>query len=65
MAQGSAQLSDINLTRHDIQALNSPGAIAAFFARLGYDTDTRTVQTRKNSVLCPRNWSPELAWDVR
>ena len=35
---------DIELSYKDIQALDSPDALAAFFARLGYDTNHRLVQ---------------------
>ncbi len=35
---------DIDLSYKDIQALDSPDALAAFFARLGYDTNHRLVQ---------------------
>ncbi|MHB8597430.1 MAG: Eco57I restriction-modification methylase domain-containing protein [Ktedonobacteraceae bacterium] len=36
---------DIDLSYKDIQALDSPDALAAFFARLGYDTNYRLVQS--------------------
>src|SRR5215813_9214118 len=39
---------DIDLTRQDIQSLSSTDAFAAFFARLGYNTDARTAQTAGN-----------------
>ena len=39
---------DIDLTRQDVQALSSADAIAAFFARLGYNTDARTAQTARS-----------------
>ncbi len=39
---------DIELGLHDVQALSSADAVAAFFARLGYSTDTRTLQTPAN-----------------
>ena len=39
---------DIELTASDVQALNAADAIAAFFARLGYNTDARTLQTPAN-----------------
>lgn len=39
---------DLDLTERDIQALSSADAVAAFFARLGYDTNTRTLQTPGN-----------------
>ncbi|MBI4526913.1 MAG: N-6 DNA methylase [Deltaproteobacteria bacterium] len=39
---------DIEISRHDIQALSGSDAIAAFFARLGYNTDARTPQTAGN-----------------
>ncbi|MFQ5850280.1 MAG: hypothetical protein ACE5JU_06780, partial [Candidatus Binatia bacterium] len=39
---------DIDLSHHDVQALNGPDAITAFFARLGYNTNARTPQTPGN-----------------
>lgn len=39
---------DLDLTERDIQALSSVDAVAAFFARLGYDTNARIVQTPGN-----------------
>ncbi len=36
---------DVDLTRDDIQLLASRDAIAAFFARLGYDTNQRVTQS--------------------
>jgi hypothetical protein len=39
---------DDSLTRQDVQALSSADAFAAFFARLGYNTDARTAQTAGN-----------------
>jgi hypothetical protein len=39
---------DIELGLHDVQALSSANAVAAFFARLGYSTDTRISQTPAN-----------------
>jgi hypothetical protein len=39
---------DIELTASDVQALNGADAIAALFARLGYHTDARTLQTPAN-----------------
>jgi len=39
---------DLDLTRQDIQSLNSADAIPAFFARLGYKTEARTTQTAGN-----------------
>lgn len=39
---------DIDLGHGDVQALNSADAIAAFFARLGYDTNARTPQAPAN-----------------
>jgi hypothetical protein len=44
----SSQYLDIELDPHDLQALSSADAVAAFFARLGYSTDTRTPQTPAN-----------------
>lgn len=35
---------DYDVSYTDIQALSNPDALAAFFARLGYDTNTRLVQ---------------------
>lgn len=39
---------DADLSYHNVQALNRPDAIAAFFARLGYNTNARTAQTPGN-----------------
>jgi hypothetical protein len=35
---------DYELSREDIQLLSSRDALAAFFAKLGYDTNERLVQ---------------------
>lgn len=48
MMNASAQALDIELTPHDLQALNGGEAVAGFFARLGYDIDLRTPQTPGN-----------------
>lgn len=48
MAQTRPNIFDIDLTTHDLQGLNSADAVAAFFARLGYDTEARTPQTAGN-----------------
>ena len=42
------QSFDTDLTRQDVQDLSSADAVTAFFARLGYDTGTRTPQTAGN-----------------
>jgi len=39
---------DFNLVERDIQSLDSADALASFFARLGYSTEKRTVQTPGN-----------------
>ena len=39
---------DTELGLPDVQTLSSADAVAAFFARLGYSTDTRTPQTPAN-----------------
>ncbi|MBX3459328.1 MAG: hypothetical protein KF696_05065, partial [Planctomycetes bacterium] len=36
---------DLELTPHDVQAIDGRDALARFFARLGYDTDKRLPQT--------------------
>ena len=36
---------DLDLTAHDLQDLSGADAVAAFFARLGYNTNDRTAQT--------------------
>lgn len=36
---------DLELTPHDVQAIDGRDALASFFARLGYDTDKRLFQT--------------------
>ena len=38
-------IEDFELTPSDIQDLATPHALAAFFARLGYDTNTRLPQS--------------------
>ena len=48
MKDVATQIIDIELGPHDIQALNGADAVAAFFARLGYNTDVRTLQTANN-----------------
>jgi hypothetical protein len=42
------QFLDIEVVTHDIQALKSPDAIAALFAKLRYNTNARTMQTAGN-----------------
>lgn len=39
---------DFNLAERDIQSLDGADALAGFFARLGYSTEKRTVQTPGN-----------------
>jgi hypothetical protein len=39
---------DADLNERDVQALSSADEVTAFFARLGYDTNARTVQTPGN-----------------
>jgi hypothetical protein len=39
---------DLDLAERDVQGLSSADALAAFFARLGCDTNARTVQTPGN-----------------
>jgi len=39
---------DIDLSRKEIQDLASPDSIASFLARLGYDTNSRVIQTPAN-----------------
>jgi hypothetical protein len=39
---------DLQLRREDVQELNSADALAAWFARLGYDTNARTEQSAAN-----------------
>lgn len=41
-------LLDLELSSHDVQALNSADAVVAFFAQLGYKTDARIPQTPGN-----------------
>ena len=45
------QSFDTDLTRQDVQDLSSADAVTAFFARLGYDTGTRTPQPLAISEL--------------
>jgi hypothetical protein len=42
------QSFDTDLTRQDVQDLSRADAVTAFFARLGYDTGTLTLQTAGN-----------------
>ncbi len=42
------QTFDADLNRQDVQDLSSADAVTAFFARLGYGTENRTVQTAGN-----------------
>ncbi|MBI3327445.1 MAG: hypothetical protein HYZ81_12185 [Nitrospinae bacterium] len=48
MNQQPSHVLDIELGPHDIQALSTADAVAAFFARLGYHTDARIQQTPGN-----------------
>jgi hypothetical protein len=48
MEHKPTHILDIELAASDVQTLNGTDAIAAFFARLGYNTDTRTLQTPAN-----------------
>ena len=41
-------LSDVDLHGRDVQDLADADALASFLARLGYDTNARTVQTPGN-----------------
>jgi hypothetical protein len=41
-------LLDVELRTQDVQAIDGPHALTAFFARLGYNTEARTVQTPGN-----------------
>src|SRR3990172_3802010 len=42
------QFLDIEVVPHEIQSLSSLDAVAALFAKLGYNTDARTPQTAGN-----------------
>ncbi len=48
MSETTSHILDIDLTHQDILGLSRPDAIAAFFARLGYNTNARTPQTPGN-----------------
>ncbi len=39
---------DVDLMPRNVQELNNPDGIAAFFSNLGYNTDERTIQTPEN-----------------
>lgn len=39
---------DCEVSAREVQGLSNADAVAAFFARLGYDTDKRTIQTTGN-----------------
>ena len=42
---------DVEFTPQDVQSISSPDAVAAFFAKLGYDTAARTNQTAANLAI--------------
>jgi len=48
MEYKTSYIMDADLTPHDVQALNGADAVAALFARLGYNTAARTLQTPSN-----------------
>lgn len=48
MPQSTSRHLDTELGLHDVQALSSADAVAAFFTRLGYSTDSRTPQIPAN-----------------
>lgn len=52
---------DLDLTRQDIQSLNSADAITAFFARLGsqlvYFVELNALSVRQGSNTYSRNWN--------
>ena len=48
MNEKTYHILDIDLSHQDILGLSGLDAIAAFFARLGYNTDARTAQTAGN-----------------
>jgi len=48
LEQSTPKTLDVELGAHDVQALSSADAVAAFFARLGYNMDKRTEQTPAN-----------------
>jgi len=48
MDHKAASILDLELSPHDIQALNSADALSAFFAGLGYNTNARTPQIPGN-----------------
>ena len=48
MAHTEPHSLDVELTSRDVQSLDGPDAVAGFLARLGYNTDARTVQTAEN-----------------
>lgn len=43
-----SHITDVDLGPHDIQALNGADAVTALFARLGYNTNARILQTASN-----------------
>jgi hypothetical protein len=55
MEQKAMHILDIELTAFDIHALKGAGAIAAFFAHLGYNTDACTLQTPANLDIAADN----------
>lgn len=49
------QQHDLELRAEDVQLLSDPDAVAAFFGRLGYDTNPRTIQTPGNLGITSEN----------
>jgi len=48
MSEKTLPILDVEISHREIQALNGRDAIAAFFARLGYNTNARTTQSPGN-----------------
>lgn len=53
-------LLDKELRREDIQALNSADSVSAFFSLLGYNTDTRLVQTPTNLGISSQDLTRQI-----
>ena len=45
MSESTPAILDLDLNAHDIQAISNSDGVVAFFARLGYNTNVRTIQT--------------------
>jgi len=61
MTQANARSLNIEIGPHDIQMVSSADAVAALFARLGYNTEARTPQTSANLGIAAEG----IAWPTK